>query len=65
MSKRDCDYWKPIPEGGVALPCNCGNYCDDLTDDEEAWLVDMIADAVIPKDSPHPTTPTRDEGASA
>lgn len=26
--RRDCDYWKPIPGGGIALPCSCGNYCD-------------------------------------
>ena len=61
MSKRECDYWKPIPEGGVALPCNCGNYCDDLTDDEEAWLASVFADALIPPsdDTDRPTTPTR------
>ncbi len=26
----DCDYWKPIPQGGIALPCSCGNGCEPL-----------------------------------
>lgn len=33
-----CDYWKPIPDGGIALPCSCGHYCDfppSIADDDE------------------------------
>ncbi len=25
-----CEYWKPIREGRIALPCDCGNNCDAL-----------------------------------
>lgn len=37
-ARRACDYWKPIPDDGIALPCSCGNYCDfppPITDDED------------------------------
>jgi hypothetical protein len=30
-----CDYWKPIRDGGIALPCNCGKNCDATTTTEE------------------------------
>lgn len=28
-----CDYWKPIADGGIALPCSCGKNCDSARDD--------------------------------
>lgn len=28
---RECNYWRPIPPGGIALPCNCGMGCDGPT----------------------------------
>ena len=56
-----CDYWKPIKDGGIALPCNSGRMCDDpapiapddapedeLTDDEAEWLARLIGKALSP-----------------
>ena len=34
-ARRACDYWKPIPNGGIALPCNCGMRCDGRSPQRE------------------------------
>ena len=48
--QSECDYWKPIPDGAIALPCNCGEKCDERF---EAELGRDLARLEVLSEFPH------------
>ena len=41
---RDCDYWKPITNGGIALPCSCGDDCEGTEIERDLARLEVMAE---------------------